>query len=262
MTSPVQNPSATARCSNDGKDMIDSGNQQQHNKAGNAGHDRSPVLKESTPQPTKGFMTDMAEKEEVLDRTYPSPSKRFIIIATLCVGTLLEAIDITIIGVAVPTISAAFNALVDVGWYGSAYLLCLTVLQPVFGVIYKFFDPKKVHLSSVLVFEAGSIILASAHTSPIFVLGRAVTGCGGAGILQGALCIVALTVPLEKRPLYLSIVVSSFGAATYFGPIMGGALTDRASWRWCFWLDVPIGGVVAIIIILFLKLEGTGNAER
>ncbi|KAL8811092.1 MAG: hypothetical protein Q9223_007606, partial [Gallowayella weberi] len=256
------NPSATAECSGDVKDIIDSGKQEheQHNKAGNGGHDKSPVLEETKSQPPKGFVTEMADEQKTLDRTYPSSSKRFII-AALCVGTLLDAIDITIIGVAVPTISAAFNALDDVGWYGSAYLLCLTALQPVFGVIYKFFDPKKIYLSSVLVFEAGSIISASAHSSPIFVLGRAVTGCGGAGILQGALCIVALSVPLEKRPLYLSIVVSSFGAAACFGPIMGGALTDRASWRWCFWLNVPVGGGVVIVIILFLKLEGTGNAE-
>lgn len=69
-------------------------------------------------------------------------AKRFIIIAALCLGALLDAIDITIIGVAVPTLPTGFNALDDVGWYGLAYLFSLTVLQPVFGMIYKFFDPK------------------------------------------------------------------------------------------------------------------------
>lgn len=103
---------------------------------------------------------------------------------------------------------------------------------------------------------------ASAPNSPVFILGRAVTGYGGAGLLQGALCIVALSVPIEKRPLYLSIVVSSFGAAACFGPVMGGALTDRASWRWCFWVNVPVDVVVAIIIIFFLHLDGISNVER
>ncbi|KAL8923566.1 MAG: hypothetical protein Q9208_004513 [Pyrenodesmia sp. 3 TL-2023] len=197
---------------------------------------------ESGCQPFIGIV----EEQPNPDRIYPPPSKRFLIITALCLGTLLDAIDITIIGVAVPTISTEFNALDD----------------PVFGVIYKFFDPKKVYLCSILVFEVGSIISASAPSSPVFIFGRAITGCGGAGLLQGALCIVALCVAIEKRPLYLSIVVSSFGAAACFGPVMGGALTDRASWRWCFWINVPVGVVVAIIIVFSLHLEGISNVQR
>lgn len=70
----------------------------------------------------------------------------------------------------------------------------------------------------------------------MFILGRAIAGAGAAGIYQGALCIVGLTVPLEKRAIYLGIVPSSFILATCSGPIIGGALTSNAGWRWCFWI--------------------------
>lgn len=244
------------------KDTIEHHTHDQHPDVSESVCDSSPVPEETKNESGCQPFTAIIEEQPNLERIYPSPSKRFIIITALCLGTLLDAIDITIIGVAVPTISTEFNALDDVGWYGSAYLISLTALQPVFGVIYKFFDPKNIYLCSVLVFEAGSIMSASAPNSPVFILGRAVTGCGGAGLLQGALCIVALSVPIEKRPLYLSIVVSSFGAAACFGPVMGGALTDRASWRWCFWVNVPVGVAVAIIIIFFLHLDGISNVER
>ena len=210
----------------------------------------------------KGTPTEESNETQDLQRSYPSTSRRLTIVAALCLGTLLNAIDITIIGVAIPTIATVFDALDDVGWYGTAYLATLTALQPIFGVTYKYFDPRMTYLFSILLFEVGSVLSASATSSSIFILGRAITGCGGAGVLQGALCIVALIVPLNKRAMYLGIVVSSFGAAACFGPIMGGALTDHASWRWCFWINVPIGGVVAVIVVAFLKLDGTDNAER
>ena len=221
-----------------------------------------PLLEQSKPELIERPITETTNEQRSPQRIYPSGAKRTIIIAALCLGTLLVAIDVNIIAVAIPTISTAFHALDDVGWYGSAYIICLMVLQPVFGVIYKFFEPKTIYLFSILIFELGSVILATAPSSPVFILGRAITGCGGAGLLQGALCIVALSVPLEKRPLYLGIVVSSFGAAAGFGPIMGGALTDRLSWRWCFWINVPVGAVAALIVFIFLKLEDTDNTDR
>ncbi|KAL8753064.1 MAG: hypothetical protein Q9199_005309 [Rusavskia elegans] len=181
--------------------------------------------------------------------------KLAITIVSLCLGTSLVAIDNNILAVAIPRISTDFRSLDDVGFYGSAYLLTVTALQPSFGSIYKFFDVKTVYLVSVILFEVGSVLCAAAPTSAVFITGRSIAGVGAAGLFQGALCIVGMTVSLEKRPLYLSVVLSVFGLASAFGPILGGALTSDVSWRWCFWINLPIGGAVFFAILLFLRLK-------
>ena len=83
---------------------------------------------------------------------------------------------------------------------------------------------------------AGSVLCGAAPNSFTFILGRAISGVGAAGILQGGLAIIAAIVELEKRPLFISIVLSVFGLATCFGPVLGGAFTTSLSWRWCFYM--------------------------
>ena len=185
---------------------------------------------------------------------YPRGWRLFLIVLPLCLGTLLVAIDSTIIAVAIPKIASTFRALDQVAWYGSGYLLTVTAFQPTFGKIYKYFDIKLTYMVSIIIFEGkpqlasalyltnrsrllvGSVLCAAAPNSSTFILGRVVAGIGAAGLFQGALCIIALSVPLEKRPLFLGIVVSAFGLAACFGPILGGALTKDVTWRWCFWM--------------------------
>ena len=159
-----------------------------------------------------------------------------VVILSLTFGLFLVALDTTIIGVATPKITTEFRSLNDIGWYGSAYLLAVTAFQPTFGSFYKHFNLKVVYLSSILIFEVGSILCAASPMSSVFIFGRAIAGLGAAGLYQGALNIVGRTVELEKRPFYFSIVVSSFGISVCIGPILGGALTDHVSWRWCFWM--------------------------
>ena len=84
----------------------------------------------------------------------------------------------------------------------------------------------------------GSVLCAAAPWSAVFILGRVVAGIGAAGILQGALGIITYVSPLEKRAVNMSAVISVFGISMCVAPVMGGALTDRVSWRWCFWMQV------------------------
>ncbi|KAL1961855.1 hypothetical protein VTN77DRAFT_979 [Rasamsonia byssochlamydoides] len=214
---------------------------------------------------------DLAEQKEMIHEDSPSDSKSSaslaswrlgIVIASLCCGTLLVAIDTTIISIAVPSIATDFRAFDDVGWYGSAYLLTVTAFQPAFGSIYKLFNAKTTYLASVLCFEVGSVLCAAAPTSAVFIVGRAIAGIGAAGLYQGALGIVGLTVKLQKRPMYLGVVLSVFGIAACFGPPLGGVLTQHVSWRWCFWINLPIGAVAFILILLFLRLPPRGVGKR
>lgn len=126
-----------------------------------------------------------------------------VVIMSLCLGTLLVAIDTTIVAVAVPQISISFRAFDDIQWYGSAYLLTVTAFQPAFGSVFRYFSSKKIYLISILIFEVGSILCAVAPNSPMFIVGRAIAGLGAAGLYQGALAIVGATVELKKRPQYL-----------------------------------------------------------
>ncbi|KAL9122049.1 MAG: hypothetical protein Q9187_001396 [Circinaria calcarea] len=193
---------------------------------------------------------------------YPSGWKLAVIILPLCLGILLVALDNTIIAVAIPEIATTFKSLTDVGWYGSGYLLTVTAFQPILGKFYTYFNMKATYLVSVIIFEVGSILCASAPNSPVFIVGRVIAGIGAAGLFQGALSIVAVSVPLTKRPLYLGIVASSFGIATCFGPILGGVFTTDISWRWCFWINLPIGAIVFFLVLIFLKLHGVDTEDR
>ncbi|KAK8026497.1 major facilitator superfamily domain-containing protein [Apiospora marii] len=192
-----------------------------------------------------------------------------VVITSLCFGILLLGLDMNIIGVAIPRITTDFRSLSDIAWYGSAYLLTITAFQPLFGNLYKFFNAKTVYLISLLLFEAisdqnqispvGSVICAAAPYSAILIFGRAFLGFGAAGLLQGALAIIGLSVQLDKIPLYQGIVVSSLGISVCLGPILGGVLTDHASWRWCFWINVPVGVCVIAVVFFFVHIGQSSN---
>ncbi|CAF9937715.1 MAG: hypothetical protein HETSPECPRED_000625 [Heterodermia speciosa] len=193
---------------------------------------------------------------------YPTSRRLAVVLLSLFLGTFLVAIDTTIVSVAIPKISTQFHALDDVGWYGSAYLITITALQPAGGTLYKFFDAKIVYLTAIVIFEAGSALCAAAPSSPVFILGRAVAGSGAALLIQGAISIITNVSGLEKRPLYIGLVVSCFGISASFSPILGGALTVRASWRWCFWINLPIGAVVFGLVTLGLKVKSRAAAIK
>ncbi|KAL8832112.1 MAG: hypothetical protein Q9170_005009 [Blastenia crenularia] len=188
---------------------------------------------------------------------YPTGLKLVIIMTSLMLGTTLMALDTTIISIATPNISTQFQSLDDVRWLGAAYLMTLTAFTPVASNFYKNFNPKYVYLAFIAVFEVGSAICASAPNSPAFITGRAIAGLGAAGLLQGAFGILTYVCTLEQRPLFLGLVVSLFGLFSSIGPLVGGALTECVTWR-----NLPIGGAVVILVILFLTLHGVDQSTR
>jgi MFS family permease len=175
----------------------------------------------------------------------------------LCLTTFVIALDNTIIATAIPKITTVFNSLDDVGWYGSSYLLTTCSLQPSFGRIYTYFDVKYTYLFALVIFEVGSIICAAATSSSMFIVGRAVAGAGAAALYSGGMTIIGYSVPLRKRPIYIAALSSMFGIASVVGPILGGALTDKVTWRWCFWINLPFGGVSLAVVFFFFS-----NPER
>ncbi|KAL9090876.1 MAG: hypothetical protein Q9165_005084 [Trypethelium subeluteriae] len=190
------------------------------------------------------------EEDETI---YPGGFKLAILSFGLCLALFVVALDNTIIATAIPRITSVFDSLDDVGWYGSSYLLTTTSLQPSFGKVYTYMDVKYTYLAALVIFEVGSILCAAATSSKMLIVGRAVAGAGAAALFSGGMTIIGFAVPLRRRPFYIALLASMFGISSIVGPILGGALTDRVTWRWCFWINLPFGGVAIAVVSIFFE---------
>ncbi|GIK00865.1 hypothetical protein Aspvir_004894 [Aspergillus viridinutans] len=198
-----------------------------------------------------------------LDDTYQeqSTTKVVLLLVSIMITMFLVALDRTIISTAIPQITNEFDSLSDVGWYGSAYLLTCCAFQLLFGKIYTFYPVKAVILSSILLFEVGSVVCGAAPNSTAFIIGRALAGIGAAGILAGSVVCVVYAVPLEKRPRIQGLFGAVFGLASIVGPLVGGAFTSRVTWRWCFYINLPFGGLAMVAIAFCLKVPDRNTTK-
>ncbi|KAJ7661932.1 putative MFS multidrug transporter [Mycena polygramma] len=185
-----------------------------------------------------------------LDHEYPTGLKLGLISLAMSLTMFVVALDNTILAVAIPKITDQFHSLDDIGWYGSVYLLTTAAFQLLFGRLYSFLSLKWVYLAAIVVFEVGSLICAVSPSSTVLILGRAIAGLGGSGASTGTLIICANAVPLEKRSIYMGILGAVYWVGSVVGPLIGGALTDKAT---CFYINLPMGAVTMLIIILFFK---------
>ncbi|KAJ5964051.1 MFS general substrate transporter [Penicillium vulpinum] len=183
------------------------------------------------------------------------------LIVSAFVAMFLVALDRAIISTAIPKITDEFNSLDDVGWYGSAYLLTCCAFQLLFGKLYKLFSVRIVFLASILVFEVASAICGAASNSVAFIIGRAISGVGAAGILAGTIMCIIHSVPLQKRPQIQGLFGALFGIASIVGPLIGGAFASNATWRWCFYVNLPIGGVAMVFIAFCLNVSKQDTAS-
>ncbi|KAF7596810.1 hypothetical protein BBP40_012409 [Aspergillus hancockii] len=176
-------------------------------------------------------------------------TKFWLLMLTLAAVLVLSSIDMNIVATAVPSITGYFHTVADVGWYSSAFRLCQCAFQFVFSKAYKLFSIKLVFLLANVVSIAGSLLCGAATTSTMLVVGRAITGLGSAGLLSGCFVILVQSTPLRTLPMFTGLMSAVEGLATLSAPLLGGALVQSLGWRWCFYINAPIGAITLLLMI-------------
>ncbi|KAI0489978.1 MFS toxin efflux pump [Xylaria cf. heliscus] len=184
---------------------------------------------------------------------YLQPLELVPVFIAMALGIFILGLDNTIVGTATPTITNEFHSLADFSWYGSAYRLATCSSQFLFSKIYEQFRVKWVLIMAVGILEIGSIVSATAPSSAALIIGRAIAGFGSAGILIGVFIVITHSVPPRWRPICNSTVGGLECIAMIVAPVIGGALTTYVTWRWCFWINLPVGGITIIVLVVLFR---------
>ncbi|CRK15389.1 hypothetical protein BN1708_011455 [Verticillium longisporum] len=185
----------------------------------------------------------------------------FLAFAALSILMLAVALDATSLGVALPIMSTELGGTaLQAFWSGTSYLLASTVLQPSFASMSAIVGRKYVVYVSCLLFTIGSIVCAVAQNFTVLLVGRSIQGIGGGGIIALSEVIVTDLVPLAVRGQWLSILSAMWAIGTVAGPLMGAGFAQHATWRWIFWINLPLMAVGVLMIYFFLnQTELPGN---
>ncbi|KAJ3190823.1 hypothetical protein HK101_008335 [Irineochytrium annulatum] len=176
-----------------------------------------------------------------------------LVYVALALSIFLGALDQTIVATALRAIVEDLGGETLIPWIGSAFLLATTSVAALYGKFADIFGRKITFLFALIVFEAGSLVCGIAPSMEVLVVGRAVAGLGAGGIFSLVMIIISDIVSIQDRGKYQGILGAVFGVASVVGPLMGGAFSDHVSWRWCFYINLPIGAVTVVAVIFLLK---------
>nr|WP_313775417.1 MDR family MFS transporter [Mycobacterium sp.] len=176
-----------------------------------------------------------------------SPQRRKIIFVAVLFGMSLAALDQTIVATALPTVVSDLGGAGHQSWVVTSYLLASTIATAVVGKLGDLFSRKSVFQVAVVFFLIGSVLCGLAGSMAMLVGARALQGIGGGALMVTATAVIGEVIPLRDRGRYQGALGAVFGVTTVIGPLLGGFFTDHLSWRWAFWINIPIAIVVFLV---------------